>query len=1167
MKFTQHQERALDTRRHLAVTANAGSGKTRVLVERYVRLLFQGVPCGDVVALTFTDKAASELRRRIAERVREELARAQGEEETLRIEAIRDALPAAFVGTIHSFCTRMLREYPVEAGVDAAFTVLEGVDAAELLGQCTATVLGEVLGGERGEIPAGRFMDLLHAMGKTRALAVLDTLVRRRDAVERLTAEGGPFARTDDDLIAFWETVLAGALGAAFGDPVLLGDLETVVRAAAPKHQGAAASALRSVSSAGALAGRAASFAELAAAAFTKAGEIRSSFTGRRGGDDAPDERLDEAVRRIGLRRKLLDPLAGAASRGTLAQENRPLLGDARLFIALATGVIGAYDRRKEEEARLDFDDLQVKMRLLLRNPAVRAELSSRFRYVMVDEYQDTNALQFEILLPLLDGLASGNLFIVGDPKQSIYRFRGAEVEVFERSRSDIAAASGDSSLVSLGESFRLLADPAAFVNILFSAVMGEGGGIPYDPLVPARMNPDPGGVELLLPLAEDAAAMTQEDLVAARILELVGAGSVVYDHREEPRGAAFRDFALLLRSRNRLEEFEQAFIRAGVPYVVSGGVGYFQTQDVYDVYNYLRFLLDPADDVALAGILRAPFFAASDAEIFELARGRGSRSLWHALRDPSAAGRGAPSLAYAAGVLGEDVALGVRLPPAELIARIVEATGFTAALAGTARGLQAEANIGKLLEKARAFEAEGFTSLYDFVARLRRLMDEEEREGQAPIESRMDAVRIMTVHAAKGLEFPIVIVPDLQRKFHADEEPYIDGGTGLGLAGTGDAGPAPLSVYLRETARRKSLEEEERVLYVACTRARDRLILSSEPAANPAPDSWLGWLDALCRSHRISPAQGPLVFDLPSGGSLTVPVYREIHASAGAPLAAGGSRADARIDIAPIPSRAKGEIFSASRIRTYLECPAKYYYRYVLGLPGGSGPFVPETPGEPGEDQEFADVDYPAELRGRVFHAVMEGADSMGGDPQGVRRAVDAALARVAPFTGGGYTSLADDVASLAGAVIASASWPPILRETDVKTEFAISAALGDDFITGTIDRLSMGADGVWTVLDYKTDAVTESGLRERAEMYWAQLEFYALMVRKYCDADSVRIRLLFARHPAQILERLVDRAQLAALEDRIREIISRIKSGKFTPVNPPCHGCPSPRGYCSPR
>jgi len=1160
MKFTPHQERALETSRHLAVTAGAGSGKTRVLVERYIRLLLQGASCGEVVALTFTDKAASELRRRIAERVRAEMAASQGGEAGERIEAIRDALPGAFIGTIHSFCTRMLREYPVEAGVDASFSVLEGVDAAEMLRECTAAVIGEVLRGERAEIPAPRLMDLLHARGKGSVLAVLDALVGRRDMVERFTAEGGPFARGDDDLLAWWGTTLGEAVRAAFDDPILLRDLEAVVRAAAPNQRGEAERALREIREGSTVAGRSAAFISLTGNAFTQEGKIAARFAGRRGKDEPPDERLDDAARRIRERRKLLDPLAAALGRGTLIEENRSLLGDARVFLSLASAVIGAYDRRKEEDARLDFDDLQVKMRSLLRNPAVRAELSSRFRYVMVDEFQDTNALQYAILLPLVDGFASGNLFIVGDPKQSIYGFRGAEVEVFERSRRDIARASGDSSLVSLGESFRLLAAPAAFVNLLFGALMGEA--IPYEPIVPARVNADPGSVELLIPPGEGEGSLTQEDLVAARVLEIVRSGTIVYGHDERPRPAAYRDIALLLRSRNRLEEFEQAFLRAGVPYVVSAGVGYFQTQDVYDVYSYLRFLLDPSDDVALAGILRAPFFAASDAEIFELARGRGRRTLWEALRDPASPGRGVPSLDYAAGVLGADVPLGPRLPPAELIAHIVRTTGFTAALAGTARGLQAEANIGKLLDKARAFEADGFTSLHDFVARLRRLIDEEDREGQAPIESQMDALRIMTVHAAKGLEFPVVIVPDLQRQFLPEKEPYCDAETGLGLAGADGAEAAPLAVYLRETARRKGVEEEQRVLYVACTRARDRLVLSTDPGGRPGNDSWLGWLALVCGAHGVSLERGPLAFDVPvsGGGPLVVPVYRDVRVPPPAPAGDAAAGPGVRVDIAPLAARSRGEIFSASRIRTYVECPAKYYYRYVLGLPGGGGPFVRDA------EEDFADAEYPAELRGRVFHAAMETVDASGADSSGVLAAVDAALAREAPFSGGGYPSLAGDVATLVEGVLASSSWPSIIRGTDVRTEYAISAALGDDFITGTIDRLYRGSDGIWTVLDYKTDAVPPGGLPARADLYWAQLEFYALMVRRLCDADAVRIRLLFARHPDEILERVVDHARLVALEDRIRDIISRIKSGAFPGTHPPCHGCPSFPGKCLP-
>ena len=1156
MKFTPHQERALDTRRHLAVTASAGSGKTRVLVERYVRLLLQGVPCGEVVALTFTDKAASELRRRIASRVREELAAAQGEEQAARIESIRSALPAAFVGTIHSFCTRMLREYPVEAGVDASFAVVEGVDALGMLRESTAAVLAEVLRGEHAAVPAAWLMDLLHAMGKHRVLAVLDALVGRRDAIEHFTAAGGPFAGTDDEVLARWTSVVAESVGSALNDPGLLRDLGSIVRSAVPKQRLEAEAALHGLQSGETIEERGAAFTTLVTMAFTKAGEIRARFAGGAGNDSG----LEAAAARIAGRRRLLDPLVGAMTARSLPGSNRPLLDDARSFIALARAVIGAYDRRKEEDARLDFDDLQLKMRTLMRIPGVRAELAARFRYVMVDEFQDTNALQYDILLPLLDNFASGNLFIVGDPKQSIYRFRGAEVEVFARSRDDIERASGGASLVSLGESFRLLADPAAFVNLLFGAVMGEEGGASYERLVPCRANADRGGVEILLPRAEGETPATQEDLVASRIMAIVGLGMPVYGHDETPRRASFRDVALLLRSRNRLEDFEQAFVRRGVPYVVSGGVGYFQTQDIYDVYNYLRFLLDPADDVALAGILRAPFFTASDAEIFELARGRGSRSLWEALRDPASPGRAAPSLVHAADVLGAELGVGPRCPPAELIARIVRQTGFTAALAGTARGLQAEANVGKLLEKARAFEGEGFTSLYDFVERLRRLMDEEEKEGQAPIESRMDAVRIMTVHAAKGLEFPVVVVPDLQRRFRFDDEPYIEPDTGLGLAPPAGAEAAPLSVYLRETARRKVVEEEERILYVACTRARDRLILSSDPVERPPDDSWLAWLTLLCGAHGVALERGPLRFELPSspGTPLIIPVERDAQVPPAPPAAPAPPAGGLRIDIAPISSRSRGEIFSASRIRAYVECPAKYHYRYVLGLPGGGGPYLPEP------DGEFADAEYPAELRGRVFHAVMENADALGHDLQALRGAVDAALAREAPFAGAGYPSLAADVSSLVEGVLASPSWAAIAAGTDVRTEFAISAALGEDFITGTIDRLSRGSDGLWTVVDYKTDDVPARGVEDRAGLYWAQLEFYALMVRRLYSADAVRIRLLFARHPGTVLERVVNHEQLLGEERRIGDIIADIKAGKFPPANPPCHGCPSTSGKC---
>ena len=1165
MKFTPHQERALSLDTHLAVTANAGSGKTQVLVERYVRALLGGVPVGEVVALTYTEKAASALRRKVAERISGALLGSTDRAEVARLESIRDALPSAFVGTIHGFCARLLREYPVEAGIDAAFTMLETVDGALMLRECTTGVIGDIFRGINSGIPRDLFMDLLRSLGRRRVLRVIERLVGKPDLLERFTSPGGVFTRPDNQILEMWEQTIHETVERELGSPGLLYDLEAIAGASTSRKAGEALNALVRLRSGGDVMQRAGAFVELAGLMFTQAGGVSKRFLGKSG----EIATLDRHAGRVARTRRLLDPLLGSILTGSLTGLHRSLLRDARTLLSLSVAVVARYAGRKEEDARLDFDDLQLKMRLLLDDVTVRAELAKRFRFVMVDEFQDTNTLQLEILLPLLQDLSSGNLMIVGDPKQSIYRFRDADVEVFDRSRNEIRAASGDSALVALGESFRPLRDIVAFVNLLFGSLMQAGEMTRYDPLVRARINDDPGSVELLLPLPPDEGGIMQEELVARRILHLAGNGSVVYTREEHPRPLAFRDIALLLRSRNGLEEFEQAFIRNGVPYVVSGGVGYFQTQDVYDMYNYLRFLLDTSDDVALAGILRSPFFTVSDAALFDLARSREGRTLWEVLAESSRRGPEVPSLEHAQRVIAEDLVLGARLPAAELIARILRRTGFSAALAGTVRGAQAEANLGKLLEMARTYESQGFTSLYDFVGRLEHLIEEEEKEGQAAIESQTDAVRIMTIHAAKGLEFPVVIVSGLERQIKYDDEPYIDASLGIGLDGGESSVAAPLAELLKEDARRKAVEEELRILYVACTRARDRLMLSSD--AEGRGDSWLGWLTRVCEDNGQILLEGPLRFDVSTAlydGSgtgtvshpLVVPVTRSLPVLPGRPSSQEAESREPRIDISPVRSASRGEIFSASRIRTFVECPAKYFFRYVLGVPSGGGPFVPGT----GED--FSDSDYPAELRGRVFHAVMEKAGEIAPDAASLVAAVSAAVGREAPFTAAGYPSLIGDVAGLLQGVLGSAAWKEIAAGGEVRTEFSISAALGPDFITGTVDRLYRGADGLWTVLDYKTDAVAAEGIAARAEAYWPQLEFYALMVRRLCDARSVRIRLLFAHHPESDLQRVLGPDDLLRQEEHVGRIIERIKTGEFPPSHPACHGCPMHPNECNP-
>jgi len=1156
MPLTPHQQRALATDRHLAVTANAGSGKTRVLVERYLRLVGAGTPLEEIVAITFTDKAAGELKRKIAERVAEARIGAATPAEAVLWEGVRDRLSTAFIGTIHSFCSRILREFPVEAGIDASFTMLESVDTASAIQDAIVGTLREALRPEASPAETNDLFALMRGMGRKQILDTLVTLVSKRELFERLEGEKGVYHRSDDEIIAFWRETLAAAAKEELNSPLLQRDLTAIVQASQGKGKGEAEKELRAMTGGGTLEARAAACARLLGLLFTITLSLRASTYGRgRDGDEVHEE-----VERIAGRYDALKLLVGFSAGGFPEEAHRTLLRAGRTFLSLARTAADRYEHEKAGNGRMDFDDLQLAMRRLLRNDAIRDQLSRRFLYVMVDEYQDTSTLQFDILLPLLDRLAAGNLFIVGDPKQSIYRFRDADVRVFERTQSAIAEAAGKGAIVPLGESFRPLPHIAATVNRLFSRLMPA-----YDPLVVARANNDPGRVELLLAGGKaDDPEHGEPELIARRILGLIREGQVVYDGEERPRPMSFRDVALLLRKRNQLQSFEQAFIRNGVPYQVSGGIGFYQTQDVLDLMNYLSFLLSPGDDVALAGILRSPFFAVSDVELFQLVQGRQEGSLWDILSTGRGAGGTIQSLSHATAVLTEDLIVGPRIPVPELLARIMQRTRIAGGLAGTIRGEQALANLDKLRVMARTFEAQGFMNLFDFVARLRRLMEEEEKEGQAAIESQTDAVQVMTVHAAKGLEFPVVVVPRLHAPAPRIRAPFIDDELGIGFRPEeSEEAMPPIAAFMRERETGRQRDEEQRIFYVACTRARDVLILSAEEKAQRGEGDWLRWWRGAFPDSAAGEmwTDESLSFFRAHNGSgerivlphrLTIHVIRSIDALPPPPAAVPLRAALPNLLIDPLHSESTGEIFSASKIRTYCECPSKYYHQYVLGYPLGAGPFAE------GEDDERKDVEYPAELRGRVFHAVMEQVDRLVGGEASVDAAVRAAMAHELLPRADSAERLAADVASLVKNVLASPVWKEIARGTDVKTEYSISATLGIDYVTGTLDRLFRDADGLWTVLDYKTDALTPATVNARAEVYWPQLRFYAVMVGRLHRPPSIKMRILFASLPDLPLVKEISAAELLNAEAEIGIVIGRIKAGEFAPPQQPCRDCP---------
>jgi ATP-dependent helicase/nuclease subunit A len=799
----------------------------------------------------------------------------------------------------------------------------------------------------------------------------------------------------------------------------------------------------------------------------------------------------------------------------------------------------------------------------------------------MVDEYQDTNKLQYEILLPLLRQLTTGNLFIVGDPKQSIYAFRFADVAVFNQTKQNIMQHSGAVGDVVLDDSFRPLKDVAAFVNLVFAPLMREGVSnavpsfeayeVPYEPLVMARQNDARGRIELILrddKNGESASVVIEGELIARRILQLIRSRHQVFDKEEQPHDICFRDIAILLRSRGPLASVESAFVKYNIPYLVTGGVGYYQTQDIYDFYNYFQFLLNPDDDVALAGILRSPFFLVSDAELYELARERRSGSFWRHMNRVRAVPDRPPNVKNAMALLGADLDVGLRLPVPELIYRIVDRTSYLGKISGSSRSNQSIANLEKLQRFARRYDVLGLTNLYDFTQRLKHLIDEEEKEGQGAVDMQSDAVQIMTIHAAKGLEFPVVIIPNLEKPFRFDEEPYLDGRLGIGFSTQKEEGEgvSPITSMLKHRSRFKTRSEEKRIFYVGCTRARDILILSGSSKKGVGADSYMHWLlDSLgdgqlggeCIETPVSLSilrhrDGEFV---QSVESYTLPVH--IIRAAGLPetskfqhVRLTGSGLPPSY-AAPIPSQPRGEIFSASKIRTYSICPSKYYLRYVLGLPD------PVSFSHRGLEDEDGDEIMSGELRGTIVHEVMQKIDTIGDSANDIRVEVEKQLALHGAVRVHESSAAVEEIVRVVNNVITSECWKEVSRGQNAKTEFIITTAFGHDFLTGTIDRVYLDGDRIWNVLDFKTDNVASESLPGRIKEYEAQLKFYALLVHRFFSVSPVRASLLFASLVDTPFAEIYSSEALESFEHEIAQIISKIRNQEFAPKENPCASC----------
>jgi len=1128
----------------LIVSANAGSGKTTVLTERYVHcILTDEIAASQILAITFTDKAAGELRARIRSRL-----------VTLGARDHVRALDRGWISTFHGTCARILRAHAVQAGVDPRFVVLDDAETRALQAAAFEQALAAVIDAEDLEA-----IDVAAAYGVDRLSDIV------LDVYGELRSQGRSAPRLP---------------GLAAGAPPVP-DPRPLLRAAAEARTALEGLTGKTVDKA--RAALAATEALLAALAPGTAPSLKALAT---------------TAYKPGSAKALADGAPAAAREQHAAYLAACHAISEHQVLGVIDRLLAAYDEAftaaKQARGGLDYDDLQLRGRDLLRDvPAVRERLRSRFRSIMVDEFQDTNPVQLELL-----DLLGEHRFVVGDTLQGIYGFRHADVGIFRGERARRGAAD---AAIALAENYRSRPELLTAIDLAFAA----GHGDDHVAFSPQRQPGDGQPLIELVLVDRDAVASWPEDdeedplggarwrraearALAARIRALIDDGVPAHD------------VVVLLRSLTDLHVYEAALDEQGVRTLAAAGRGYWGRTHVLDLCAYLALLANPGDELALFGVLASPLVGLSSDALAIISTAIKRDHRWTTL---------------AAGALPAD------LPPADrlrlerliawlprerrqaaghslarLIERVVAETHYDVYVLGLAGGERRWANVRKLMRLAEEYEARHGRDVRGFVDRATSEVEAGDRESDAPVtDADGSAVRMMSIHAAKGLEFPIVVVADIGHQRAAERSDLIVTADEVALRLRTVDGYNEKSARLdalRAVRREADLAEERRVFHVAMTRAEERLILSGPVAARSdtqAPGSWLlaGLVPDLPTALEAEP-DGDLALTLPAAGAENAPpvavsIVRDPIVRRAAPPRAPQSVVavppqpetaevgQLALDFAApaLPAAAAGPqpvrpAVSYSSLAFFARCAYRFHVERECSLPENEADPLLVWPAA--TDAPLIDP----RLRGNLVHLALERIDL-----RSLAVPDAATLAELAAELTDEVLPAAalEDAQRLITAAITAPLMTPVWQAARIAREQQFAVAVDGDsapLLYGVVDLVAAGADGHTLVVDYKTDGIREGDdLEQRvARSYLLQRQSYALAMLAG-GATTVDIAHLYLEQPeTPVMARFTqaDRPVLqAAIAERCAALAQPARPvtpypGRFT-----CAGCPARNGLCS--
>lgn len=1210
----------------LCVEAGAGTGKTKLLIDRFLEIIRTGkARCTQVVAITFTEKAAGEMKIRLREEIEALLGgEAIDDVERERLTAARDDLERAPISTIHSFASAILREHPIEAGIDPLFVQLDALEGSLCIEECWEAFL------ERVSPPFDsllrRFM--LFGVGIDQVRDVAIGMYERRG--ERYVSGipgmdrwadgggGGPAPGRDGP----------GSVRSGHGVPpagaVRPGSADLDVAAILDDFSGAVALRSGLVARAGALTALAgAHCTDESDPGYRVINDFGAALDGMEDLEDgeledflvsvspprlnagnksnwSPDDTCAEQKRLIREVRQVLEEY-----RGRVADKLRDAL---RVWLEAFTGFV---DERKAADGVLDFDDLLIRTRILLRDESALQSLRRRYRYILVDEFQDTDPLQAEIILMLAGGertsgaaaIEQGKLFVVGDPKQSIYRFRRADVEIYEEVKELLSRTGSHLKIV---QNFRSVPGITGWVNGAFSVIIqkpAKGRFQPsYEPIHPHRTGGGPAVIQLDLEMpAADAAVgevrRHEGEAIVRAIRRLVAEGRAVGDaERGTQHRVRYGDIAVLYPGTTGIDFYEDPIRAEGIPYIVEGGKLYYTRQEVRDLAAALWSVEDPWDSLSLVATLRSPLFGFSDEEIFLYVRSGGR--LRYLDGGPPRDGRFA-DIAAAFDLLAELHRRRNEHGPAGTLRRLLRRTGYRELSVLRTHGEQRLLNIEKAVQIARAFEG-GAHSYRRFAEWFRRQEMLGAVESESPVvDESEDAVRLITIHKSKGLQFPVVIMANLVQRRTRSSGIILERGARLAFKLGSELKTSDFET-LKERERERDEAEVARLLYVAATRAGDILVVPRVERRGSFFELIDPHLPGGCHGAGGSDTAGSVASgdgagrngDPPRNGtggtgvpagvetwrvSELPPLRGEAGLFVGLPRLDGHERERA--------ARRKNEWISArdGMIERGKRCPVvitpsgmeRAAAEEAVGAGDDSRTGGARRGAVPGPGRKAANGAERALGIGSAFHRLMETVDLAGtgdistlaaaaasehgipGDATELenlaRRAIAAdpvrrasrsgRVLREVPFTlsielvsedrsgrGGGERAGARPAVS--GRVTGGSRLPLSLSLPGIA-----AGAPARHLLEGRIDLL-FEHDGVWTALDYKTDAVEADEVDARFLTYRTQGILYATALARFGFTLGGGVLFYFVR-PDQVRRLAVDGALLEEGEGLVREAL----------------------------